>query len=115
MISRWEVTFNQRKRDLSWGFLNRDLFPTFQGLAVLPFLLPFHWRTRLLFMIEGDDDSLAKNMTDFIESSASHYPCLNEYQLAGPNSNSYAQWIIDKFPEAKMCLPWNAIGKNYRF
>lgn len=33
------------------------------------------------------------------------------YKLTGPNSNTYTQWVLNKFPEWDIKLPWNAFGK----
>ena len=63
-------------------------------------------------MIEGDENSLAAKMAEFIEHSPETYSHSKEYSLVGPNSNTYVQWILNMFPEFPAKLPWNAFGKN---
>jgi|SRR3989344_4507836 len=41
------------------------------------------------------------------------FPYVEKYFLTGPNSNTYAQWILDNCPEFQVKLPWNAFGKSY--
>lgn len=114
-ISRWETGLLKRKRANSWGHLNRDLNPATLGIDVFPFVLDkLRWGSKLLNFIEGDKNSLASEMTDFILKSPKNYPFKNKYHLLGPNSNTYPQWVIDHFPESGLSLPWNAIGKNYK-
>ncbi len=72
------------------------------------------WKAWLISSVEGDGHSVAARMADFIISSPQIYPYREKYSLAGPNSNTYVQWILNKFPESGMHLPWNAIGKNFK-
>lgn len=37
---------------------------------------------------------------------------MQSYKLTGPNSNTYTQWILEKFPEWNIQLPWSAFGKK---
>ena len=113
-LSRWEITFQKRHRSLSWGHLNKDLFPFFSGIEVFPYLPRPLWKGRCLGLLEGGEDSDAKRMADLIVDSLRAYPYVNTYSLLGPNSNTYAQWVIDKFPECGWQLPWNAFGKKGR-
>jgi hypothetical protein len=64
-------------------------------------------------MIEGDAGSLADRMGDFIEHSGEKYPYKETYSLFGPNSNTFASWVLNQFPESEIKLPWNTFGKNY--
>lgn len=111
-ISRWEVSFEKNNRDLSWGHLNKNLFPPFQGIEMFPFCKKYFWKSKILGYVEGDENSLAKTMSDFIDESDNKYQFSEKYSLIGQNSNTYAQWVLNHFPEAKMKLPWNAFGKN---
>ncbi len=111
-ISRWDVLMPQRKRDLSFGHLNKNLIPPFQGIEIFPFFQKYLWSGKLVSVIEGDENSLAAQMAKFIEGSHENYPHKEKYSLLGPNSNTYVQWVLDHFPQADMCLPWNAFGKN---
>ncbi|MBN2562140.1 MAG: DUF3750 domain-containing protein [Phycisphaerae bacterium] len=54
----------------------------------------------------------AEAVIDFIEMQSPHYPCQDTYVLVpGPNSNSYAQWVLDNTGWA-VALPCTAIGKD---
>ena len=111
LISRWEVLFRKIQRETSWGHLYKNFFSPFQGIEIIPFSQKYFWKGKLLGKIEGET---AKQMAEFIESSPTIYPFCNKYFLSGPNSNTYAQWILDNFPEFKVKLPWNSLGRNYK-
>jgi len=73
-------------------------------------------RTKSTFItqISGKKGSLAEKMVKFIEQSPKKYLYCNKYRaIPGPNSNSYIQWIINKFPKSGFKLGWRAIGKKY--
>lgn len=53
-------------------------------------------------------------MSEFIERSPDTYPHCNQYAFRGPNSNTYAQWVLNQFPESGFSLPWNAFGKGFK-
>jgi len=106
-ISRWEVLFRVNK-DSSWGHLHLNRFPPFSGIEIFPFSEQWFWKGRLFKKVEGE---LAKNIIDFIRKSRANYPHKN-YSLGGTNSNTYAQWVLNHFPEIDLKLPWNAFGKN---
>ena len=109
-LSRWEVIFRKIERETSWGHLQKDLYPPFQGIEIIPFCLKYFWEGTLLGKIEGD---AAARIAEFIEGSPDAYPHAEKYSLRGPNSNTYAQWVLNNFPEWKIELPWNSFGKNY--
>jgi len=73
--------------------------------------LKYFWTAKLLGQIEG---ATAAKIAEFIEKSPSLYPYCEKYFLAGPNSNTYAQWILDNCPEFQVKLPWNSIGSRYK-
>lgn len=113
-LSRWEVGGDPQGSETRWGALNKDLVQPTAGIVVLPFTSRFHWRSgTLLGYTSGDQESLAHRMALFIEDSPNTYPYTNFYKLLGPNSNTYAQWVLDQFPESGLSLPWNAFGKNH--
>ena len=91
-----------------------NAFLPFQGIQVLPFSANFFWKGKLLGLFEGDENSVAKKMALHIENSKNIYPYCNYYRLSGPNSNTFAQWVLNNFPEFKVKLPWNSFGKNYK-
>jgi hypothetical protein len=110
VVSRWEVLTLPDQADTSWGHIHKDAFPPFQGIRVLPFPPRWHWPTRIHGKASGE---LAKNIIATIKTSPDDYPYPDQYKLLGPNSNTYAQWILDRHPEFGTTLPWNAIGKNF--
>ena len=110
-ISRWEVLFRKIERETSRNHLYKNFFPPFTGIEIFPFLQKYFWQGRLLGKIE---DEVAERMAKFIKDSPGAYPYVEKYFLSGPNSNTYAQWILNHFPEIKIELPWNAFGKNYK-
>jgi hypothetical protein len=49
-----------------------------------------------------------------IDRAAREYPWANEYRLwPGPNSNTFAAWVLRAVPELQADLPPTAIGKDY--
>ena len=53
-------------------------------------------------------------MIKFIDNSKEIYPFREKYSIFGPNSNTYAEWVIDHFPESNFKLPKNAYGRYYK-
>lgn len=54
----------------------------------------------------------AEPIIDFIQTQSPHYPCRNTYTLfPGPNSNTYAQWVLDQTGWDAQ-LPESAIGRE---
>lgn len=53
----------------------------------------------------------AELVVEFIESQSPTYPCKDRYLLLGPDSNSYAQWVLDN-TGWDVALPCTAIGKE---
>ncbi|MFP4402015.1 MAG: DUF3750 domain-containing protein [Candidatus Nanoarchaeia archaeon] len=70
-------------------------------------------------MIQGGKNSLAHTIykvVNNIDYLHERYPHINEYiPFPGPNSNTFAQWIINQFPKAKhkFQLPSTALGKDF--
>ncbi len=110
-ISRFEIVWQKNLGEPSWGYLYKNLYAPVEGLPVLFFFQEFYWKSRMLGVVEGP---LAEKMIDFIEKSPSVYQYCYTYSLLGPNSNTYAQWVIDHFPESNFSLPSNAFGKNFK-
>lgn len=110
-ITRWEILFRQRTDRTSWGHLYKDFLGPWDGLGILPYFERyFSWRPRLLGYCE---DEVAQQMADRIESSPTAYPHRFKFFLTGPNSNTYAQWVLDNSTETMLKLPWNSFGKSY--
>jgi len=116
-VNRWESgKFHNPKPKKSWGnvYLGLGKNNPLTGMNLNPFSPGQRYKSRLLGYLEGKNNSTAHKMISFIESNAKNYPYKNEYVLLGPNSNTFTQWILNRFPESNLKLPWNAIGKSYR-
>ena len=113
-ISRWEFgRFKGSPHKNGIGVLN-NFFENREGMNIYFWKSQPRFNSKLVDFIEGDDNSLASKMAHFIEEHSNSYHKKNEYFITGPNSNSFVQWILNKFPEASMKLPLNAIGKGYK-
>lgn len=118
IIERWESGYTEDYGEQSWGYLRKNTMhcTPFDGITIIPMMGKFfRWKGKLIGFIEEDSNSLAKRMIDFIENSPNTYPYPSKFSLFGPNSNTYPQWILDHFPDSGLSLPWNAVGKNYKF
>lgn len=116
-VKRWEVGRDLKDDPSYFGYVRSDGMPLFAGLPVISYSLPWSWGPRhikLLGSVEGDEESLARKLADFIEAAALEYPYRDTYRLIGPNSNTYIQWILDAFPTSGLKLPWNAFGKDFK-
>ena len=112
LITRWEVLFRKRAGTTSWGHIHKNFLAPWNGLGILPYFERyFPYRSKILGFCEGE---VAQRMADQIENSPNTYPYQSNFSLAGPNSNTYAQWILDNSTETMLKLPWNSFGKNYR-
>lgn len=107
-ISRYEIRHYINKRNNSYIFINKQ--PPFEGINKTLFVNK-KWDASLLGSIEDD---LAQKIIMTIEYSPSEYPHRNNYSGLGPNSNTYLQWVLNKFPEFKVQLSWRFIGKDFR-
>ena len=116
VISRWEIFWQANKStENCWQHLHKNFYPPFQGIEKFFFTNDYFWKhVKLVGSVEGDSGSIAERMADFLERSPERYPFCNTYALRGPNSNTYVQWVLDAFPDARLSLPWNAIGKSFK-
>ena len=115
IVSRWEVGhILGLPAQKSWGYLYKDFLPPWKGIRLFRYSSHFSNKSRLLSLIEGDKNSEAKRMAELIESSPNIYPYCYKYRLIGPNSNSYVSWMLKQFPELKIELPWNCLGKTVK-
>lgn len=115
--SRYEVIASPAMYNLKChGHLCVDALPPWRGLRILRSWRHrgYIWPSKLLYVLEGDEHSLAARMAEFIENSPQSYPYRNRYAYTGPNSNTYAQWVLNHFPDSGLKLPWNSFGQNYR-
>ncbi|MCD5390057.1 MAG: DUF3750 domain-containing protein [Candidatus Pacebacteria bacterium] len=114
-VTRLEVLAIKNEKYQFYGYIHKNLYnnPT-KGLRKL-FKKNEFLKSTLLGSISGNKNSTAKHLIDFIEEMTPFYPHQENYVLyPGPNSNTYIAWILQKFPELKIKLPWNAFGKNFK-
>lgn len=98
---------------ISNGYLYKNYYPPFQGIGIFfSNRKKFFWKARLEYKLEDNQDTVKKLITE-IENSLLDYPYKDQYYGLGPNSNSYPMWILNKFPEIKVKLPYNAVGRNF--
>ena len=96
---RWEVWQHSHQNHSCWGHLHKNLLPPYQGVGNGP--------SRLIHQWTGDEALL---IAEKIESSPSSYPFIENYAYwPGPNSNTFAQWIVS----GTMKLGNRAIGKSF--
>ena len=100
---RWEIWQNQDRSQFSWGHLHKDLMPANQGVGNGNSWVEQTWQgktaSRLIKIIQESPDNYVYNYL------YRYYP--------GPNSNTYAQWILQQ-AQINYCLSRKGIGKNYR-
>lgn len=97
------------------GYLNKNFLKPTAGFNKYRWKLNPRTKSTFIAQISGKRGSLAEKMVKFIEQSPKKYPYCNKYRaILGPNSNSYIQWIINKFPKSGFKLGWRAFGKNYK-
>lgn len=115
VLSRWGVGWRPQhyQPQSQWGHIALDACSPFQGLRALNVIRNLFWPCTCLHVFEGDESSGVAKMIEIVENSPNTYPYKDLYSFFGPNSNTYAQWIIDQVPESGMTLPWNSFGKNY--
>lgn len=110
---RFEVLYKKDSSQEHFGYIHKNYYPPEQGIRKISGSLGY-WKSRLIGNIQGDEGSLAEQIVIFMKDHSSHYPFKELYRsYQGPNSNTYTAWILSKFPEAGIQLPWNAFGKNY--
>lgn len=113
ILNRFEIAHFENKVDKNSKHFHKNLYSLFQGVKI-SFFVNYFWKAKLLGYIEGNESSVAKKAIDFIENSKENYPYCNYYRFLGPNSNTYAQNILNKFPDFNIKLNWRFVGKNYK-
>ena len=96
------------------GYVYKNILPFTSGVSKYRWKLKPFSKGELVSSIEGNSNSIAHKMIAFIEHNSFKYKHRNKYYILGPNSNTFIQWIIDKFPGCGFKLSWRAVGKNYK-
>ncbi len=114
VVDRWEVLIEKNRNGNIWDHLHKNAQAPFKPLGAFTNAGIPLWYTELLGVSEGNEDSVAYRLIQFIEKTPEIYKNSHYYLLLGPNSNTYVQWVLDHFPEFKVKMPWNAFGKEYK-
>lgn len=111
---RFEIIHRQSPNRKHFGYIYKNYYrDPKQGIKKHPTSYDY-WSSTEIAHISGDENSIAREMVDFIQTHSPDYIYKDTYHIfPGPNSNTYIQWILSKFPETKITLPWNAFGKKY--
>lgn len=99
-ISRWEIRHHLNKENQTYLFIDHQ--HPFEGINKMIFIKS-RWSVKFLGLIEGE---IASNIIEFVENSKENYPYVKKYFVLSPNSNTYIQWVLNKFPEFKIKLSW---------
>jgi len=78
----------------------------------------WRWGTKIVSQTQGPFGSAAYKLYKLIEDDhlvTYPYKEIADYNMiAGPNSNTFVQWVVDQVPECGLTLPFNAWGKGYK-
>jgi hypothetical protein len=112
-INRWELStpFKFGAGEKKYGNIYKNRYPNRSGMSVLPFSFGIRFKSRVVKTFVGDE---ARELIKTIEFKSGKYPHKDKYSLFGPNSNTYAKWIIDNSDNVNCKLSWRAFGKNYK-
>ena len=99
---RWEIWQNTALKSPSWGHLHKNLMSPLSGVGNGASWLEKSWH-----------GTVAEQLTQVIETSPQRYPYNHLYlYFPGPNSNTYAQWIL-KEANCEHRLSIRGIGQHY--
>ena len=113
-ISRWEILFLRDYKGKEWGHLHLNALKPARGMRIFLYKKHFFWKSKLIGTLEGKKGSTAEKMNVFLKNCPKEYPFTHKYVLPSPDSNTFTQWVLNKFPEVKIKLPWTAFGKNHK-
>jgi hypothetical protein len=106
-INRYDVLYQKNNKN---SYLYKNAGKPFQAFR---YIRCFKKRSKNIHFIKHITDSNAKKLIHVLENK--EYPSKNKYFIfPGPNSNTYAQWIINQVPKLKVKLPMLAFGKNFK-
>ncbi len=99
---RWEIWQTKNLSQTCWGHLHLNLMGVYQGVGNGESWLETYW--------QGEQ---AQSLMTIIQSSPEKYPFNYLYRYyPGPNSNTYAQWVLHQ-GKINYRLNWRGLGKNY--
>ncbi|AIE73958.1 MULTISPECIES: DUF3750 domain-containing protein [unclassified Synechocystis] len=101
-VQRWEVWQRRELKPQSWGHLHRNLLAPQAGVGNGPSFLAQQW-----------SGSLGDRLGEIILHSPHTYPhCYSYRYWPGPNSNTYAQWVLEQ-AAIDFDLGWRGVGRGY--
>lgn len=110
VLSRYEgLDWRHKPAHVSDGYILKDYFPPHVGMPVWITRKTPTWRAYTLSVVEGDD---AQRLAQILRDSLQDYPH-KHYRLLGPNSNTYAQWILNTAGLTHVKLPITAVGAGF--
>lgn len=113
-IKRWEILENHNSVKKSLGYMHLNIAKPTLGVERHKHKDYPRNKSYLIGYLEGKRGSTAQRIATFLDEKASKYPLRFVYHyFPGPNSNTFPQWVIDKFPESDLKMPFNAFGKRY--
>ncbi|MCX6822735.1 MAG: DUF3750 domain-containing protein [candidate division SR1 bacterium] len=114
-IHKYQVHSTQDTKNIDLGFIHVDGQAPLEGDSIFGWTSHPRYVGKILYKISGKEHSQAHKMVEFVHNTISAYPHKNRYRyFPGPNSNTFVQRFLNKFPELHVQLPWNAFGKNYK-
>lgn len=115
-INRFEVINwrnKHKKNNDNWFFKNA--FEAYEGLYLIPQINFHKMKGKIIFHVRGGENSLAHKVFKFFQKEVYSYPFKNKYSYyPGPNSNTFVQWVLNKFPELNYKLRFDSLGRNYK-
>jgi len=101
-LQRWEVWQRRQLKPESWGHLHKNLLSPYGGVGNGPSYLSQQW--------SGTDGD---RLGEIIINSPQNYPHCHRYLYwPGPNSNTYAQWVLSQ-AGIDFNLGWRGVGRGY--
>jgi hypothetical protein len=95
VIDRWEVW---QLGDAPYGYVRKNLLRPEDDVGA-----------GRVFVVAELRGPRAEQVAAFIESNSPRYPCRDSYSFLGPNSNTYAQWVINE-TGWRVTMPQGAVG-----
>ena len=97
-LDRWEIWQWRRAGGTAWGHLHLNLLPPLQGVGAGPGWVIRRW-----------SGGPAEHLRHRLEASPREYPFREYYRpWPGPNSNTYAQWVLGNLHQLDQHAPGRA-------
>jgi len=114
-LTRFEAGFSKDLiTDVNSPYVRKDSWPAHVGIRMLPGKWKLNWGSRLEGVISSKNIPEIDKIIEFIKVSGTNYPYRTKYHFWGPNSNTYAQWVLKAFPGIFPPLPAGSFGKNFK-